>query len=49
MLKPFMQQASELEMTGHLGYEKHDPACYLGVNRRDGYYQRTLKKFLLDE
>ena len=41
MLKEVYQAASEVEITEHLGYEKHSKSD--NTNYRNGYNQKTLK------
>jgi putative transposase len=38
-----LERALEAEMSGHLGYEKHDPAGHHQSNPRNGKSRKTLK------
>jgi putative transposase len=41
--KAILERALGAELTGHLGYEKHDPAGYGRGNARNGSTEKTLK------
>jgi putative transposase len=41
--KAVLERALGAELTGHLGYEKHDPAGYGRGNARNGTTEKTLK------
>ena len=41
--KAILERALGSELTGHLGYEKHDPAGYGSGNARNGSTEKTLK------
>ena len=41
--KAILERALGAELTGHLGYEKHDPAGYGSGNARNGSTEKTLK------
>jgi putative transposase len=43
LTKALLEKALETELTGHLGYEKHDPAGYKSGNARNGKTRKTLK------
>src|SRR3981081_4887997 len=43
LTKAVLERAMHAEMTGHLGYEKHDPAGYKSGNSRNGNSPKTLK------
>jgi transposase-like protein len=43
ILKPFMQELLNAEMTEHLGYPKHDTSGYGTGNSRNGSYERNLR------
>jgi len=43
LVQRVMQSALESEMTGHLGYERHDPAGKSAGNSRNGSYPRTAR------
>jgi putative transposase len=41
--KAVLERALNAELTGHLGYDKHDPAGYGSGNARNGTTEKTLK------
>jgi putative transposase len=43
LTKALMERALSAELTGHLGYEKHDPAGYNSGNSRNGATPKTVK------
>jgi putative transposase len=43
LTKALMERALGAELTGHLGYEKHDPAGYHSGNSRNGKSTKTVK------
>ncbi len=43
MTKAVIERALQAELTGHLGYEKHDPAGYKTGNSRNGKSRKKLK------
>jgi hypothetical protein len=43
LTKALLERAMQAEMTGHLGYEKHDPAGNNSGNSRNGATTKTLK------
>jgi putative transposase len=43
LTKALLERAMQAEMTGHLGYEKHDPAGRKSGNSRNGKSRKTLK------
>jgi putative transposase len=43
LTKAVVERALGAELTGHLGYEKHDPAGYGSGNARNGSTEKTLK------
>ena len=43
LTKALLERAIQAEMTGHLGYEKHDPAGNNSGNSRNGATTKTLK------
>jgi putative transposase len=43
LTKAVLERALQAEMTGHLGYEKHDPAGHRSGNSRNGSSRKTLK------
>ena len=43
LVAPTLQAILEVEMTQHLGYEKHDPAGKNSGNSRNGYSEKILK------
>src|SRR5258706_10753948 len=43
LTKAIVERALGAELTGHLGYEKHDPAGYGTGNARNGSTEKTLK------
>ena len=43
LTKTVLETALEAEMTGHLGYEKHDPAGRDGGNSRNGTRTKTVQ------
>jgi Transposase, Mutator family len=43
LTKAVLERALQAEMTGHLGYEKHDPAGNNSGNSRNGVTRKTLK------
>src|ERR671936_1620891 len=43
LTKAILERAMQAEMTGHLGYEKHDPAGYKSGNSRNGTSEKTVK------
>jgi putative transposase len=42
LTKAILERAMHAEMTGHLGYEKHDPAGYKSGNSRNGNSKKKL-------
>ena len=42
LTKAVLERAMQAEMTGHLGYEKHDPAGYKSGNSRNGNSKKKL-------
>lgn len=42
LTKAVVERAMQAEMTGHLGYEKHDPAGYKSGNSRNGNSKKTV-------
>ena len=42
LTKAVLERALRVEMTGHLGYEKHDPAGYKSGNSRNGHSNKKL-------
>src|ERR1700682_103660 len=42
LTKAVLARAMQAEMTGHLGYEKHDPAGYKSGNSRNGNSKKKL-------
>jgi putative transposase len=43
LTKALLERALQTELTGHLGYEKHDPAGHNSGNSRNGSSRKTLK------
>src|SRR6185295_11273915 len=43
LTKAVLERALEAEMTGHLGYEKHDPVGHGSGNSRNGRGRKKLK------
>ena len=43
LTKALMERALSAELTGHLGYEKHDPTGYNSGNSRNGATPKTVK------
>jgi putative transposase len=43
LTKAVLERALQAELTGHLGYEKHDPAGHKSGNSRNGTSRKTLK------
>ncbi len=43
LTKAILERALAAELTGHLGYEKHDPAGYKSGNSRNGSTKKALK------
>ena len=43
LTKAVLERALAAELTGHLGYEKHDPAGYKSGNSRNGASSKTVK------
>src|ERR1700723_189171 len=43
LTKALLERAMQVEMTDHLGYEKHDPAGHNSGNSRNGATTKTLK------
>src|SRR5215831_13717271 len=43
LAKTVLETALEAEMTGHLGYERHDPAGRDGGNSRNGTRTKTVQ------
>jgi hypothetical protein len=43
LTKALMERAMQVELTDHLGYEKHDPAGYKSGNSRNGKSRKKLK------
>jgi putative transposase len=43
LTKALLEKVLQAELTGHLGYEKHDPAGYKSGNSRNGKTKKTLK------
>ena len=43
LTKAVLERALQAELTGHLGYEKHDPAGNNSGNSRNGVTRKTLK------
>jgi len=43
LTKALLERAMQVEMTDHLGYEKHDPAGNNSGNSRNGATTKTLK------
>src|SRR5450432_2199492 len=43
LTKAVLERALQAELTGHLGYEKHDPAGHKSGNSRNGSSRKTLK------
>ena len=43
LTKAVLERALQAELTGHLGYEKHDPAGHRSGNSRNGTSRKTLK------
>lgn len=43
LTKALLERAMEAEMTGHLGYEKHDPVGHNSGNSRNGKSRKKLK------
>ncbi|MEP6922781.1 MAG: IS256 family transposase [bacterium] len=43
LTKALLERAMQAEMTGHLGYEKHDPVGHNSGNSRNGATSKTLK------
>src|SRR5277367_282762 len=41
--KALLERALKAELTGHLGYEKHDPSGRKSGNSRNGASRKTLK------
>ena len=41
--KALLERAMQAELTGHLGYEKHDPAGHHSGNSRNGASRKKLK------
>jgi len=42
LTKSVVETALEEELSGHLGYDKHDPAGRNGGNSRNGYRAKTV-------
>jgi transposase-like protein len=43
LTKALVERALQAELTGHLGYEKHDPAGHKSGNSRNGASRKKLK------
>src|SRR5689334_25153997 len=43
LTKALLERAMQAELTGHLGYEKHDPAGHNSGNSRNGSSRKKLK------
>jgi putative transposase len=43
LTKALLERAMQAELTGHLGYEKHDPTGHHGGNSRNGASRKKLK------
>src|ERR1700689_4129935 len=43
LTKALLERAMQAELTGHLGYEKHDPAGHHSGNSRNGVSRKRLK------
>ena len=43
LTKALLERAMQAELTGHLGYEKHDPAGHNSGNSRNGVSRKKLK------
>jgi transposase-like protein len=43
LVRQVLQTGLEVEMTDHLGYERHDPAGRGSGNSRNGHYPKTVK------
>ena len=43
LVRQVLQTGLEVEMTDHLGYERHDPAGRRSGNSRNGHYPKTVK------
>jgi hypothetical protein len=43
LTKALLERALQTELTGHLGYEKHDPAGHKSGNSRNGTSRKKLK------
>jgi len=43
LTKALLEKVLEAELTGHLGYEKHDPTGYKSGNSRNGKTKKTVK------
>lgn len=43
LVRQVLQTGLEVEMTDHLGYERHDPVRRGSGNSRNGHYPKTVK------
>ena len=46
LTKALLERALHAELTGHVGYQKHDPAGNNSGNSRNGATKKTLKPIL---